>query len=176
MMQQLRLSPFVSSEVETHGSRARTLAFARGERKWVAIMLAALLLGGCDAFNAVGEGAKQETAKAEAEAKLTPAQQAYAAANARMHSGMSVAIDADPDVAFMAGMVPHHQGAVDMARVVLEYGKDPETRALAETVIKAQEAEIKQMQAWLAKRGVKPAAAPDTAAVSDAVDHSKMGH
>ena len=140
------------------------------------LSVAALLLGGCDAFNAVGEGVEKETAKAEAAANLTPAQAAYAAANARMHSGMSVAIDADPDVAFMQGMIPHHQGAVDMARVVLQYGKDPETRALAEAVITAQEAEIKLMQAWLAKRGVKPVAAPDTAVSNEEVDHSKMGH
>lgn len=140
------------------------------------LSVAALLLGGCDAFNAVGEGVEKETAKAEAAANLTPAQSAYADANARMHSGMAAAIDADPDVAFMQGMIPHHQGAVDMARVVLEHGKDPETRALAETVIKAQEAEIKQMQAWLAKRGVKAVAAPDTPVSSEEVDHSKMGH
>lgn len=140
------------------------------------LSVVALLLAGCDASDAVGEGGEKETAKTEAEANLTPAQTAYAAANARMHSGMSAAIDADPDVAFMAGMIPHHQGAVDMARVVLEHGKDPETRALAETVIKAQEAEIRQMQAWLAKRGVKATAKADTPVSSEEADHSKMGH
>ncbi len=133
-------------------------------------------LSGCDAAKDVGAGVEKEMAKAEAEASRTPAQQAYAAANDRMHGAMGSSIDADPDVAFMQGMIPHHQGAVDMARVVLEHGKDPEVRALAETVIKAQEAEIKQMQAWLAKRGAQPAAAPNTPVVSDAVDHSKMGH
>jgi uncharacterized protein (DUF305 family) len=122
---------------------------------------------------------KQETAKAEAAANLTPAQQAYADANARMHAGMGTAIDADADVAFMAGMIPHHQGAVDMAKIVLEHGKDPETRAMAEAIIKTQTAEIKAMESWLAKRGQSVAAAsaaPDTPVGSDEVDHSKMGH
>lgn len=145
-------------------------------KNFVFSLAATVALSGCDAAKDVGAGVEKEMAKAEAEASRTPAQKAYAAANDRMHGAMGSSIDADPDVAFMQGMIPHHQGAVDMARVVLEHGKDPEVRALAETVIKAQEAEIKQMQAWLAKRGAQPAAAPDMPVASDGVDHSKMGH
>ncbi len=70
----------------------------------------------------------------------------------------------------MQGMIPHHMGAVDMAKVALEHGKDPEVRALAQKVIAAQEAEIKDMQAWLDKKGVA-AEKPLTAA-----DHAAMGH
>ena len=68
----------------------------------------------------------------------------------QMHQDMMTAAQyKDPDVAFAAGMLPHHIGAVKMAEVELKYGKDPEMRKLAEDIINAQQAEIEQMQKWL---------------------------
>jgi uncharacterized protein (DUF305 family) len=81
------------------------------------------------------------------------AHKALAAGMARMQAAMSAGIQAtDIDIAFNCGMLPHHQGAISMARVELEYGKDPENRKLAEAIIKAQEKQVGEMLAWLEKR------------------------
>jgi uncharacterized protein (DUF305 family) len=78
---------------------------------------------------------------------------AFAAANARMHTDMAITYTGKPDRDFVLGMIAHHQGAIDMAKVELEYGKDTEIRKLAEGIIAAQEAEIRQMKDWLQKNG-----------------------
>lgn len=83
----------------------------------------------------------------------SPSSKAFAQANAAMHKDMAVPLTGDTDADFVRGMIPHHQGAIDMARIELEFGKDPQIRKLAEEVIKAQEGEIKMMRDWLAAHG-----------------------
>ena len=82
----------------------------------------------------------------------SPSTTAFMEANAAMHGGMAITYTGDADVDFITGMIPHPQGAVAMARIVLEHGDDPEVRKLAEAVIAAQEAEIAWMQDWLKKQ------------------------
>ena len=83
-----------------------------------------------------------------------PSAQAYAAAMDKMMADMMVPYTGDADVDFVRGMIPHHEAAVAMAQIQLEHGKDPEILKLAEAVIAAQEAEITQLKAWLAARGL----------------------
>jgi len=68
------------------------------------------------------------------------------AAMARMHAGMAIASSGNPDRDFAAMMIPHHQGAVDMALVELRYGKDTALKRLAQEIIVTQRQEIDVMQ------------------------------
>ncbi len=83
-----------------------------------------------------------------------PATVAYAAAMDKMMADMMVPYTGDVDVDFAAGMIPHHQAAIDMAKVQLEFGTDPGMRELAEAIIAAQESEIATLKAFLASKGM----------------------
>jgi uncharacterized protein (DUF305 family) len=80
----------------------------------------------------------------------TDSSAAFKAANDKMMKGMDVPLTGDADRDFVAGMIPHHTGAVDMAEVELKYGKDPAMRKLAQDVIAAQRKEIAVMKKWQA--------------------------
>ena len=82
-----------------------------------------------------------------------------------MHAGMermmrdmhAASHDAGPDQDFLAMMIPHHEGAVEMARLLLIHGRDPATRRIAEDIIASQTVEIAAMRQRLALlRGARP--------------------
>ena len=81
---------------------------------------------------------------------LDPVTAAFEAINRRMHRDMMPGEVMSPDRAFASAMIAHHQAAIDMAKVVIAFGADPEIRKLAEGIIVAQQQEILQMRAWLA--------------------------
>lgn len=80
-------------------------------------------------------------------------------AMAKMHKDMAVPLTGDADADFIRGMIPHHEGAVAMAQIVLKHGDDPEARELARAILRAQRAEIAFMERWLEKRKI-PAKEP----------------
>jgi len=77
----------------------------------------------------------------------------FKAADMKMMHNMSVPYTGNPDVDFRTHMIPHHQGAVEMAKVALKHAKDPETRRMAQEIIDDQEKEIAEMEDWLKKNG-----------------------
>lgn len=135
------------------------------------ILGATLLLAGCegggdpveqalrDASSAnhaatVRDGEVSVTSHASRSHGSTPGDQAFAASEAAMHTGMASASGETVDEAYIAKMIEHHRGAVAMADVALAQSRDPEIRRMARAVKDAQTREIAEMRAW------RPAAEP----------------
>ncbi len=73
----------------------------------------------------------------------------------KMHKDMMMKSSGNIDIDFLKGMIPHHQGAIDMSEELIKKTKDPQLKAFAEKIIKDQKAEIKQMQEMLKKKEKK---------------------
>jgi uncharacterized protein (DUF305 family) len=122
--------------------------------KMLAAAAAFVVLGGAAVAQHSGHGSHSgHGAPAKPAASGNAVAKAFQDVNDKMHRDMNIPFTGDADADFARGMIPHHQGAVDMARIVLQHGKDPEIRKLAEEVVKTQEAEIRMMREWLARRG-----------------------
>lgn len=89
-------------------------------------------------------------------AASAPSTAAYEASMEKMHDKQQhVGFSGDADRDFAVHMIPHHQAAVDMARVQLQYGQDPQLRELAQKIISEQQKEIGILEKWLDGQKVK---------------------
>ncbi len=86
----------------------------------------------------------------------SPADKAMMAGMKKMQNEMMAApVSGNTDKDFVAMMIPHHEGAIEMAQVELQYGKDPELRKMATAIITAQNKEIAEMTKWQAGHGAR---------------------
>lgn len=125
----------------------------RQQARWVdprrhSARLAAVVTG-CALFFGTPAFAQEQAFLAENEQAMT-----------RMMSAMSVAPSGDVDRDFAVMMIPHHQGAVDMALAELRYGRNEQLRRLAQEIVVTQQDEIRVMQ--LALDNLPPAAKAST--------------
>ena len=119
--------------------RIRTLSFLVGT-----------LALGLAAGPTAGQNAEQQHAAGQqAPGMMSMHGAAMQGAMQRMQQGMDMPSSGNQDVDFARMMIPHHQGAIDMAKAEFADGKDPQLRQMAEEVIAAQEREIAILQAWL---------------------------
>jgi uncharacterized protein (DUF305 family) len=108
-----------------------------GKRLWIAALIAAVSIA----------------AIAQTEPRMRSFMQAMKESMERMDNGMkSASMNGDLDHDFATMMIPHHEGAIDMAKAELLYGKHPVMRRLAEEIVVDQQSEIQAMQLWLSKQ------------------------
>ena len=89
------------------------------------------------------------SSSASSKATTTTSTKKYQQINDNMHKSMDIKFTGDADKDFLAAMIPHHQGAVEMAEVVLQHGKNPKIRQLAQEIITMQKKEIAEMKQLL---------------------------
>ena len=112
----------------------------------LSLLLAAVAATACAQSAMPGMAPAAPTAPAPVDRALNQSMDA-------MMTGMNAPPTGDPDRDFAAMMIPHHQGAVAMCKVELQYGRDAQLRQLCTGIIKAQATEIAQMKRWQAAHG-----------------------
>jgi uncharacterized protein (DUF305 family) len=109
--------------------------------KWLAVILFGIVASLPGLSQSVGR---------DKSATVSPAWPGLMVSVKHMHAAMmSAGPSVNSDVDFVRLMLPHHQAALEMARVQLMYGKDPQMRRLAQEIITDQQSEVELMQLWL---------------------------
>ena len=117
----------------------------RGDARQGGMMGGGMMQGGMMGRGMMGGGM-------QAPASASAASKAYMEAADKMYGPIMEGLQADdPDIAFVRAMIAQRQGAIELAKVRLQYGKDEQTRKWADDTIQRQQAEIDDMQAWLNK-------------------------
>jgi hypothetical protein len=135
-------------------------------------------------LSAASPAQQEDHADASALTQEAPFLAENAAAMEKMMADMDVKPTGNVDADFVATMIPHHQGAIDMALAVLRYGKNEQIRRIAQEIIVEQQQEIAAMRLALGQPLPPSAPAPTqpstpmtgTSAPAVAHDHSTMSH
>ena len=119
----------------------------------LAIAVATAFLGAGAAIAEQPAASAKPPASATMPVVSSPADQTMMQGMKKMQADMAAApVTGNTDKDFVAMMLPHHQGAVDMAKVELQYGRNPAMRKLARDIVAAQDREIALMRAWQSKQ------------------------
>ena len=126
---------------------------AKNSVLWISLFIIALFAERSVTRAQTGANAERTISNLENEAAKANSRSDWSeliASMDKMHIAMgAVARSGNSDVDFVRLMIPHHQGAIDMAKTQLLYGKDPQMRRLAQEIITDQQLEIELMQRWL---------------------------
>lgn len=118
-----------------------------------ALVLGSVLLGIGTGTAVMAESMPMhDHARASVQAQRAPSTKAFSEAGISMHKAMDITYTGNADMDFARAMIAHHQGAIDMAKVELQYGAAPEMKALAKDIVDSQQHQIDQMQRWIKDR------------------------